>query len=428
MEEDNKLKQQTIAKEVTYAGVGLHTGENINLTLKSAPVDTGIVFGRKDIPGHPKVKASLENVSSSTREISLKTAGVEIRTVEHVLAALSGLGIDNCEVELDGPEPPVGDGSSLFLVELLKASSISTQEKPRHLLKPKKPIWIVDQDREITLLPDDKLTITCMIDFTHPAVGSQAASFTLTPETFVNEIAPARTFGFLEEVETLKQQGLARGGSLENVIVIGPERILNDSLRFDNELVRHKILDLMGDLSLLGTPFYGRITAIKPGHSLNVKMARKIAEEAKVPPLTGELDVTAIQEILPHRYPFLLVDKIIELKPGSRVVGIKNVTINEEFFNGHFPGHPIMPGVLVVEALAQTCGVLLLSDVENRGKLVYFAGIDKVKFRRPVLPGDQLRLEGEPIKIRQRTGKMFGRAYVGDKLVTEAELMFSIAG
>lgn len=380
------------------------------------------------MPGKPKVKASLENVASSTREISLRVDEVEVRTVEHVLSALSGLGIDNCEIELDGPEPPVGDGSSLFLVKLLEGSSILTQEKLRSILRPKKPIWVVDGDREITLLPDEALTVTCMIDFAHPAVGSQSASFTLAPDIFINEIAPARTFGFLEEVETLKQQGLAQGGSLENAIVIGPERILNDSLRFDNELVRHKILDLIGDLSLLGAPFSGRLTAIKPGHSLNVKLAKKIAQETKVTPLTGELDIAAIQEILPHRYPFLLVDRIIELEPGARVVGIKNVSMNEEFFQGHFPGHPIMPGVLIVEALAQACGVLLLSRVENRGKTVYFAGIDKVRFRRPVLPGDQLRLEGEPIKIRQRTGKMLGRAYVGDNLVTEAELMFSIAG
>lgn len=274
------MMQQTIKKELEYSGIGLHTGKSIQLVFKPAKLDTGILFVRKDLSNMPKIKAHIKNVNKSLREISLKYNNTEIHTVEHLLATLSALGIDNIEIWIDGPEVPIGDGSAKIFVDLLKDECVA-QEKPKRKYIPKEPIWVSLKDNHIVLLPSDELKITYTIDFAHPYVRSQFASFVVTKEVFEKEIAPARTFGFLDEVQTLYAQGLAKGGSLQNAIVIGDEGILNDNLRFENELVRHKILDLIGDFSLIGMPILGHIIAIKSGHELNLKLLQKIEERRK---------------------------------------------------------------------------------------------------------------------------------------------------
>lgn len=425
--------QQTIKKEVGYKGIGLHSGKEVELLFKPAPPNTGIVFVRVD--KEVQIPAQIENVRGSDREITLEKDGVQIRTVEHILAALAGLEIDNAYVELNQDEPPVGDGSALTFAQMLLEAGTISSDFPKRKIPLDEPIWFKEEDKSILITPTKGLWITCTIDFEHPVIGKQSTTFLLTPEIFMEEIAPARTFGFLSEVEPLREKGFFKGGNLENAIILDEEQILNDDLRFKDELIRHKILDLIGDLSLLGGEIQGHILAIKSGHTLNIKFADSIKRSLKKKPVgtpffvpKGILNIDTIQEILPHRYPFLLVDRIIEMEEGHKIVGLKNVSINEPFFKGHFPDRPIMPGVLIIEAMAQVGGVLMLSQPENRGKLIYFAGIEEAKFRRPVIPGDQLRIEAIPIRIRQRVGKMQGIAYVGNELVAKAQMTFSLSG
>jgi UDP-3-O-[3-hydroxymyristoyl] N-acetylglucosamine deacetylase/3-hydroxyacyl-[acyl-carrier-protein] dehydratase len=419
---------KTIEAQVSYEGTSLHSGVRTTITFKPASAGEGIKFVRTDLPERPSIKASLEYVSNSNREISLKNEHAEVRVVEHLLAALSGLEIDNITIEIDSDEVPAGDGSSLPFVKILKEAKIKNLGEERDFIKIKTPISVGEDQRTISILPDSQLKITYTIEFPHPVVKTQTATFVIDEQTFIEEIAPARTFGFLSEVKNLRQKGLIKGGSLDNAIVIGDDKILNEDLRFEDELVRHKILDLIGDFTLIGKPLKGHIIAVKAGHELNLKLARMIAElDASKPNPMNEpiIDINQIKEILPHRYPFLLVDRIVEFEKGKRIVGIKNVTINEEFFQGHFPQYPIMPGVLIIEAMAQTAGVFILSERNLKGEIVYFVGMDNVKFRKPVLPGDQLRFEITPIKLRQTFGKVQGKAYVDEKLVAEAELTFS---
>lgn len=420
------MNQKTIAKEVSYSGVGLHTGEKITITFKPAVTDNGISFIRTDL-GRKEIKASLDKIVKSERESTLKERQTEIHTVEHLLAALSGLSISNLIIEINGPEPPVGDGSALCYLEILSSAGIVSQSKPWPEIKVASPIKIREEDQEISIYPDSQLKITYTIDYEHQAIKDQTATFIINEETFKKEIAPARTFGFLSEVRGLRSQGLGLGGSLGNTVIIGRKGVINkESLRFEDEPLRHKILDILGDFSLLGASLKGHIKAVKSGHALNIKLAKKILEANK----RGEgmvLNITEIQKILPHRYPFLLIDRVLEIEEGKRILCLKNISINEEFFKGHFPDHPVMPGVLIIEAMAQAGGILVLSQEENKGKIVYFMGIDKAKFRRPVFPGDQLHLEVKPIKIRSRTGKMEAYAYVDSKLVAEAEITFAVA-
>jgi len=418
--------QRTIKNVVSFKGVGLHMGKEVTMTLEPAPVNSGIVFERKDLPGSPQIRARVDKVISNMRGTSIGEGEVKVYTVEHILAALSGLKIDNVIIKMDGEEVPAADGSALPFVELIKKAQIEEQKAPRSFFKVKEPFWLEEGNKRVMVLPDDKLKITYVVDFPHSPLKTQFAEFIIDEEAFIREIAPSRTFGFMEEVEELRKKGLIQGGSLENAVVIDKNGILNKKgLRFPNEPVRHKILDLLGDLYLLGEPIQAHILAIKSGHSFNIKLAQKLDSLRKEVKEKVVLDVNAIQRILPHRYPFLLVDKIIEM--GEReIVGIKNVTINEPFFNGHFPGHPVMPAALIIEAMAQVAGVYLLNKSENQGKLAYFAGIDKARFRRPVVPGDQLVTRVKILNLRRNTGKVEAVSTVSGKKVAEAIFIFSL--
>ncbi|MEW6007244.1 MAG: UDP-3-O-acyl-N-acetylglucosamine deacetylase [bacterium] len=418
--------QHTINKEVSLSGIGLHTGQNITIALKPAPPNTGIVFIKDDV----KIPAKLCYVSSSYRGISLKKDGTEIRTIEHLLGSLSFFFITNLFIELNGPEIPIMDGSSLPFALLIKSAGIKKQDGRMKYLSFTSPVEIKEDGRSISILPYNGFKVSYTISFSHPVVKEQSLELEIDETSFIKEIAPARTFGFLDEVNSLRQAGLIKGGSLENAIVVSDDEIINEPLRYEDEFVRHKILDLIGDLSLLGIPLKGHIIANCSGHSLNIKLARRIEEMVKknegIVIGEGRMDIKEILGIIPHRYPFLLIDRILEIEPAKRVVGIKNVTMNEEFFQGHFPGNPVMPGVLVIEAMAQTAGVLLLSEEENRGKLVYLAGLDNVRFRKPVIPGDQIRFEAIPVKIRKKVGMVEVKGWVDGELVAEATLLFSL--
>ena len=430
--------QRTIKRKIAYSGIGLHTGNETTITFIPAPVDTGVKFVRTDLSNKPEIPADITHVVDIARGTTIGRGEVKIHTVEHILASLAGFKIDNLIIELNANEPPVGDGSALPLVKILNESGVELQNEPKRYYNLKEPCWAAENGALLVVLPAPEFKLSFTIDYNHPALGAQFASFNIDEETFTRQIASARTFCFLHEVESLQRRGLIKGGSLENAVVIGEKNILNETLRFPDEFVRHKILDLMGDLFLLGLPLKAHVIAVKSGHALNVKLVRKMkkfeqkSKEGAISRATSDmpssppLDIGEIQKILPHRYPFLLVDKILELEVDKRAVGLKNVTGNEYFFTGHFPEHPVMPGVLVVESMAQVAGTLMLSKPENRGKLAYFMGINNVKFRQPVKPGDQLLVEVKVIRLKTRTGKIRAKAFVDGKVVAEAELMFSL--
>ena len=457
--------QQTIKQPVSYSGVGLHTGNKTKITFQPAPANTGILFRRMDIPDSPPVPADVDHVVDISRGTTIGIGEVKIHTVEHVLAAISGLEIDNIICEVEGNEPPVGDGSALPFVEILLKSGFAEQDSPRDYLIIDKTITYSDPSKgiDIVVFPSDEFRITFMVDYQNPALGTQYTSMYSLHEEFATEFAAARTFCFLSEVEQLWKANLIKGGQVDNAVVI-IDRDMNDGelsdlrkmfgideqvrlstngilngreLRWPNEPVRHKALDLIGDLALLGIPLKAHVMAARSGHGANAELVKLIRKEYKKKLIKSKfkikenaaalLDVEAIEKILPHRYPFLLVDRIIDLVPGEHVIGLKNVSRNEPFFNGHFPGRPIMPGVLIIEALAQTGGLMLLnSETEPEKKLVLFTGINNVRFRKQVVPGDQLRFEVEMMTYRRSLCKMYGRAYVGDEMACEAEMMAAI--
>lgn len=393
---------------------------------------------RTDLPSSPEVVVGVDTAVESkdfSRRTTLGRGEAGVGTVEHVLAALRGLGVDNVTIEIDSAEPAEPDGSCAPFVEALKSAGIVEQDAVRSYFVLKEPVGLSGDGIDLVALPYDGFRISFTIDYDHPLIGTQYASFDISEEVFEKEIAPARTFALLKDVEGLKEQGLIKGGSLDNSVVVGDDGILNEEpLRFEDEFVRHKVLDLLGDLSLLGAPLKMHVISVRSGHTSNLKLVKLIEKSLKraskgaplgrqVREVPSSLTIDQIQKIMPHRYPFLLVDRILSIEPGRSVVGIKNVTINEPFFVGHFPSGPIMPAVLIIEAMAQVGGVMLLSMVEEPDtKLVYFMGIDKAKFRKPVVPGDQLRFELEMLKMRAKTCKMKGKAFVDDKLVAEAEL------
>ncbi|MFH1845776.1 MAG: UDP-3-O-acyl-N-acetylglucosamine deacetylase [bacterium] len=430
--------QKTVSKSVTVQGSGLHTGTESTLTFHPAPINSGIVFVVQTEAGEVVIPARVENVApndQNLRNTCLCQDDAHIHTVEHVLAALSGVGVTNCRIEIRGIEPPEPTGGGIVsYVESLDEAGVVDQGLPALYYRIPALLRYREGDVEITAVPADDFRLTVQLCYADPLIGEQEATYTIRPDVFRSDIAPARTFVMKDDVAELKASGFAKGGTLDNTLVVDQGKLVGDQkLRFDNEFARHKLLDLLGDLTLLGMPIQGHITARRSGHACNVAFTRRIAKrERKQPRIYPPRDATfwdigSIIEIMPHRYPFLLVDRIIDLEPGKRVVGLKNVTINEPFFQGHFPGHPIMPAVLIIEAMAQTGGVLLLSSVDDPGgKLVYFSGIDQARFRQPVVPGDQLRFELELIKLRGPICKMTGVATVDGKKVAEAELMSNI--
>lgn len=426
--------QRTIKTPVCLTGVGVHTGNKTRLVFTPAAPDTGVKFVRTDLPGAPAVPALACNVSDVRRGTTISRDGAEVHTVEHVLAAIRGCGLDNVVVELDANEPPVGDGSAIAYVRMIRSAGIKEQDASRRELALTEPVWVAKDNAAIAVIPAPQFRISYTMDFMHPTLPAQFVSFLLNEETFEREIAPGRTFCFYHEIEYLVAQGLIKGGSLENAVVIGDGVIYSkERLRFPDEFARHKVLDIIGDLCLVGRHLRAHVIAMRSGHALNVEIARKLAslvprDTAPVRTHAPEgtvMDIQEIRRILPHRFPFLLVDRIVEVKGKERIVGIKNVTANEPFFTGHFPDRPVMPGVLIVEALAQTAGVLMLNTPENLGKLAFFMGIENAKFRRPVLPGDQLRLEVEIIRWKTKTGRVRGTALVDGKVAAEAELTFT---
>jgi UDP-3-O-[3-hydroxymyristoyl] N-acetylglucosamine deacetylase/3-hydroxyacyl-[acyl-carrier-protein] dehydratase len=427
--------QRTIQKPASYSGTGLHTGEKCTLTFEPAPPGSGVVFVRRDLPEAPEIKADIAHVVDTARGTTLGIDGARVVTVEHVLAAVAGLGIDNLTVEMDGQEAPVADGSALPFVQVLQRAGIVEQDRERVPFRIPRPVSCHRGDVDLVALPYNGLRISFLIEYDHPALRSQYASFEVIDTVFGRELAPARTFTFMHEVEALRQQGLIKGGSLENALVFGDEGVLNQgALRFRDEPVRHKIVDLLGDLFLLGAHLEGHVVATRSGHAANVALVKKLRRELEKQRRDGHrtgdthvLDIDDIARMMPHRYPFLLVDRILEMESGKRVIGIKNVTVNEPFFQGHFPGLPIMPAVMIVEAMAQVGGILLLEALHETGrKLVYFTGIDRARFRRPVRPGDQVRFEVVKTRSKGWTHKMQGRGFVGDELVAEADLLVTM--
>lgn len=434
--------QKTIQNEVSIEGIGLHTGNKVRVRFKPAMGNSGINFVRVDLPDKPVIKAHIGNVIdlvTRPRRTSVGKQDIEVQTIEHVMATLVALGIDNITIEIDSNEFPGMDGSASPFLEVLRKAGIREIEDPKKYFRIREALWVEEDDASIVILPADDFKISYTLSYSHPVLKAQYVSFVLSEEGFEKEIAPSRTFCLEIEAEKLRVQGLGKGANYENTLVVGEGGIVRNTLRYPDEFARHKVLDLMGDLYLLGIPIKGHVLAIKSGHPLNIKLLQKIyshylkQQEAgikspayQVESVGRQLDINAIHRILPHRYPFLLVDRILELEEDKHAVGIKNVTINDQFFLGHFPQRPLMPGVLIVEAMAQVAGVLMLSKPDNAGKLAYFMSMDKVKFRKTVVPGDQLRLDVEVVKLRSKTGQVRTKAVVDDQLVAEAELMFSL--
>lgn len=456
--------QKTLKGVVSLSGIGLHTGKEVLLTMKPAKENTGFVFVRTDLEGHPQVEANVNYVTETERGTTLEKLGVKIHTCEHLLAALVGMDVDNAILEMNSAEPPIMDGSSKKFVEAIEKVGIVEQSEPREYFVIKDVVSYMDPktSSEITIIPSEDYEITTMVDFGTKVLGTQNATLKNISD-FKNEISSARTFSFLHELEMLLDAGLIKGGDLSNAIVyvdkeltpnteeklksafkkdsvsIRPNGILDNlELHYPNEAARHKLLDVIGDLSLVGVRLKGKVIANKPGHFVNTQFAKKlnrqwkIQKKKKVPDIDLNkepvYDINGIMKLMPHRYPFLLIDKVLELS-DSHVVGLKNVTMNEPFFVGHFPKEPVMPGVLQVEALAQTGGILVLSSVPDpENYSTYFIKIDKVKFKKKVVPGDTIIFKIDLITpIRRGIVHMQGYGYVGDNVVVEAELMAQVA-
>jgi UDP-3-O-[3-hydroxymyristoyl] N-acetylglucosamine deacetylase/3-hydroxyacyl-[acyl-carrier-protein] dehydratase len=429
--------QQTLAKAAGFSGTALHTGEKVTLKLQPAPVDHGIKFKRKDLADEPLVEAKIDNLKTVERATTIGEGSVRVHTVEHVLGALAGMGVDNAIVEMDANEPPIGDGSAQPYVDLIKKAGVAPQEAPRKLFEVREPMHVESKTGALLiLLPDASFRVSC----TQAGPDNrftQYLSTEITPAIFERELAPARTFVYYEDVQALMDKNLIKGGSLENAVVVRGDAVLSkEPLRFQDEFVRHKILDLIGDLALIGRRIRGHLIAVKPGHAANADLARVLAKEQarrselevprKMPRGDGGLNIEEVMQVLPHRFPFLMVDRVIEFDGDTKITAVKSVSINEPFFEGHFPGHPVMPGVMLVEAMAQAASILLFKLAQTSSRIGYFMSADGVKFRKPVFPGDTIFIHAELTKARgNRLAKAKCHCVVNDAVVSEGELMFT---
>ena len=414
-------RRHSIGGAVSLQGIGLHLGRECTLTFRPAPPRSGIVFRRTDLPREPAVVARAENAVLTERHTQLGSGEDAVHTVEHVLAAVAALEIDDIRIDLDAAEPPILDGSARpFYEALLSAGIVDVAGEVEYLML-REPLTVRDGSSTYTVTPAPTLSLEVTIDFPHKLIGRQSCQLPITPASFASDLAAARTFGFLREADALRAKGLIQGVTTSNTVVLDDDGPVDTELRWNDEFVRHKAMDFIGDLALAGKRVRGRIAADRPSHRGTVTLVREMLKRA-----AEETRMNGAEEIikaLPHRYPFLLVDRILEHEPGKRIVGLKNVTINEPFFQGHFPGHPIMPGVLIVECMAQVGGLLMLTDVGDAAQLVmYFTSLDNVKWRRPVKPGDQLRLEIEMVQRRGRMCKIHGIARVDGEIVCEADM------
>jgi UDP-3-O-[3-hydroxymyristoyl] N-acetylglucosamine deacetylase / 3-hydroxyacyl-[acyl-carrier-protein] dehydratase len=402
----------------------LHLGVPCRITFQPAPAKQGILFRRTDCPGLPPIRAHVSEVSGSERRTQLGKGAQAVHTVEHVLAAVMGMGIDDVTIDMDGPEPPILDGSAAPFLAALSEAGLAALEGEPDFLDLSEPVRIIDGASVYEAFPCDRLELDVTIEFPHPLIGKQARRFTVTEELFASELSRARTFGFVHEVDALRAKGLIKGASLENAVVLDDTAVLSGDLRWADEFVRHKAMDCVGDLALAGARVRARIVAVKPSHRGTITLVRELVKAGRKE--KGMYTIEDIMKVLPHRYPFLLVDRILEIEE-KRIVGLKNVTINEPFFQGHFPGHPIMPGVLIIEAMAQVGGMLMLGSLADPdSKVVYFMSLDNVKFRRPVKPGDQLRFELEVVQLRGTVCKMRGVGKVDGDVVVEADMAATI--
>ena len=457
--------QRTIAKETSCVGIGLHTGVESKITFKPAPEDFGIRFKRMDVQGCPEIKADIDHVVDISRGTTIEENGVRIHTVEHALASCVGIGLDNVLIELSEKEPPVMDGSAIDFVEALLKAGVVKQNAPKNYLHIDEAVGYTDPKRgvDIHIMPSDQFRVTFMLDYDYKTLGTQFTTMDQVEKNFATEIAPARTFCFLSEIEHLKEEGLIKGGNIDSAVVIVDKEINDEEaerlnklfginkevslgsngtlggkeFRFENEPARHKALDLIGDLALLGMPIQGHVIASKSGHAANVELVKKIKKaykkkinRQKYPSKLGSqtaFDINSIIRLLPHRYPFVLVDRIVNITPGEKLTAYKNVSINEPFFQGHFPNQPVMPGVLVLEAMCQAGCFLVLNSVDNpMEKNMFFSSLSDSRFRHPIIPGDQVRLEMVLAKFRLGTALLEGKAYVDDKLVAEGKLKATV--
>lgn len=419
-------RQQTLRSSFSVEGRGLHSGAPASAEVLPAPVDTGIVFRRVDLAGTPTIGADASLVSGVEWETVIGEGERAVRTVEHLLAALAAHRLDNLEIRLDGSEPPALDGSAAGWCEAIHAAGIEPQDAPAPSVTVREPITVTEGDSRYVVMPHDGFRVSARIEFAHPAIGEQYATEEITSRRFCERLAPARTFGLERWTEPLRARGLARGSGPDNTIILGDETTAADlDLRFPDEFVRHKMVDIVGDLALMGVRLKGHVFSERPSHRGNVAVARRLQRLRGQAPGGGPvLEIDRIMEYLPHRYPFLLVDRVTEFETERRIVALKNVTINEPFFEGHFPGHAIMPGVLIVEGMAQAGGLLLMNRLEKpSSKVVYFMALDDVRFRRPVRPGDTLEFEVELVQFRKNVFRMRGVSRVDGNVVAEGSMM-----
>ena len=431
------LMEHTLAKEASLEGTSLHTGEKVTLTIKPAPEGHGFKFRRVDLEDQPFIDADVSKVRTVERATTLAEGSVKVHTVEHVISALTAMGVDNAIIEMDANEPPIGDGSSQPFVELIKQAGLEEQSAPRKVWEIREPIHLdTGKGPIITIVPSKEFRVS-VTNVGPEGRVTQYFSSVVTPEIYEKEIAPARTFTFYEDVKPLLDKGLIKGGSLENAVVIRGEEVMSkEPMRFTNEFARHKALDVIGDLMLCGKRILGHVIAVMPGHGPNTEIAKKLKKEysvmrsmvpsVSIPQGEGVLNINEIHKILPHRYPFLLLDRVVDFEGDFKCTGIKNVTFNEPFFPGHFPDHPVMPGVLQLEAMAQCASILMLRVPENQGKIGYFMSADSVKFRKPVVPGDTIFIEAEITKMRKTIGQASCRCLVNGEIVSSGELKFAL--